>query len=259
MHYELFTLALMAAFFLGMWGSALVGHRYGRRRVETVGESAAEGTGVVEAAMFALLGLLIAFTFATAYGRFNMRRDLVVQEANAIGTAYLRLDLLPAESQAPLREKFQAYVDSRLRFWEDLTHPDTAREDLGTSTRLQGEIWSEAVKASEDSSTARMLLLPALNEMIDITTTRLNAILARPPTLIFAMLFVLAVLCAWLIGYAMALAKKPNWLHIVGYAAMVTLTVYVILDMEYPRYGLIRLDVAQDMLVEVRKNISGNE
>jgi hypothetical protein len=243
MHYELFTLVLMAAFFFGMWCSALVGHRYGRRRVETVGESAAEGTGVVEAAMFALLGLLIAFTFATAYGRFNMRRDLVVQEANAIGTAYLRLDLLPAESQAPLREKFQAYVDSRLRFWEDLTHPDAAREDLGTSTRLQSEIWSEAVNASEDTSTARML----------------NAILARPPTLIFAMLFVLAVLCAWLIGYAMALAKKPNWLHIVGYAAMVTLTVYVILDMEYPRYGLIRLDVAQDMLVEVRKNISGNE
>ena len=104
-----------------------------------------------------------------------------------------------------------------------------------------------------------MLLLPALNEMIDITTTRLNAILARPPTLIFLMLFVLATLCAWLIGYAMALAKKANWLHIVAYAGMVTLTVYVILDMEYPRYGLIRLDVAQDMLVEVRKNISGSE
>jgi hypothetical protein len=129
MHYELFTLALMAIFFFGMWGSALVGHRYGRRRVETVGGSAAEGTGVVEAAMFALLGLLIAFTFATAYSRFNTRRDLVVQEANAIGTAYLRLDLLPAEAQSDLREKFRAYVDSRLTIWRDNAaerHPGAA-------------------------------------------------------------------------------------------------------------------------------------
>ncbi|MEZ5828494.1 MAG: hypothetical protein R3D01_09040 [Hyphomicrobiales bacterium] len=216
---------------------------------------------MVEAAMFALLGLLIAFTFATAYSRFNVRRDLVVQEANAIGTAYLRLDLLPMETQPPLREKFRAYVDSRPAFWEDLTNRGLAQEDLNTSTRLQGEIWSEAVKASEDVSTARMLLLPALNEMIDITTTRLNAILARPPPLIFIMLFVLAILCAWLIGHAMALAlQKPNCsayrgLRSDGYGDRLC----------DPRHGVSALwpdqtrVSPQDMLVEVRKNITQGE
>lgn len=248
------TLVAVTVLFAAMLGSAFVGHRQGRQRQE-VGEPGERGTAVVEAALFALLGLLIAFTFATAYSRFNMRRDLVVQEANAIGTAYLRLDLLPVETQPPLREKFAQYVDSRLAFWRKLKLPDEARAELDRSAQLQGEIWSDAVRASKDSSTAQMLLLPALNEMIDITTMRLNAILAHPPPLVFIMLFVLATVCAWLIGYAMAVAEHPNWLHILGYSAMITLTVYVILDIEYPRCGLIRLDVAQDLLVDVRKNI----
>jgi hypothetical protein len=252
LHYELVTLVSVAVLFFAMLGSAFVGHRRGRQRI---GSSAERGTAVVEAALFALLGLLIAFTFANAYSRFNMRRDLVAQEANAIGTAYLRIDLLKVEAQAPLRKKFGEYVDSRLAFWDVLKDPDKAWAELARSSRLQGEIWSDAVRASEDNNTARMLLLPALNEMIDITTTRLNAILAHPPPLVFIMLFVLATVCAWLIGYAMATADQPNWLHILGYAAMITLTVYVILDIEYPRYGLITLDVAQDLLHDVRKSI----
>lgn len=254
MHYQLVTIVSVAILFLTMLAAAFVGHRQGRHRLR-VSESGERGTAVVEAALFALLGLLIAFTFATAYSRFNMRRDLVAQEANAIGTAYLRLDLLPVEAQAPMRKKFGEYVDSRLAFWKELKRPDRARVELARSSRLQGEIWSGAVQASKDSNTAQMLLLPALNEMIDITTLRLNAILAHPPPLIFIMLFVLSTVCAWLIGYAMGVAQQPNWLHVLGYAGMITLTVYVILDIEYPRYGLITLDVAQDLLHDVRKSI----
>lgn len=254
LHYELVTLVAVTVLFGAMLASAFIGHRQGRHRLRP-GDSAERGTAVVEAALFALLGLLIAFTFANAHSRFNMRRDFVAQEANAIGTAYLRIDLLPVEAQAPLRKKFGQYVDSRLAFWRKLKDADEARKELDRSAKIQGEIWADAVRAGKGNNTAQMLLLPALNEMIDITTLRLNAILAHPPPLVFFMLFVLAAVCAWLIGYAMGVAQSPNWLHIVGYAAMVTLTVYVILDIEYPRYGLIRLDVAQDLLLDVRKNI----
>jgi hypothetical protein len=248
-------LALMLVLLLGMLSLAFLGHRHGRSRNET-DKGKTHGTGVVDAALFALLGLLIAFTFATAYSRFNMRRDLVVQEANAIGTAYLRLDLLPAEAQPSLREKFKGYVDSRIAFWLKLSDPAAAWAELSKASSLQNEIWFESVKATENSQSARMLLLPALNEMIDITTTRLNAIMAHPPRLLFVVLFVLALVCAWLTGYAMAEAATLNWLHVILYGVIVTLMIYVIIDLEYPRYGLIRLDLTQELLAGVRANMN---
>jgi hypothetical protein len=251
--HEFLVLALLGLLFVGMLGLALLGHRQGRIRAQ-LGKT--HGTGVVDAALFALLGLLIAFTFANAYSRFNMRRDLVVQEANAIGTAYLRLDLLPAEAHASLREPFKQYVDSRISFWQKLSDPPAARAELDRATKLQNEIWSQAVKATDESQSARMLLLPALNQMIDITTTRLNAITAHPPHLVFGVLFVLALICAWLIGHAMAEADRLNWLHVIIYGVTITLIIYVIIDVEYPRYGFIRLDPAQELLVGVRANMN---
>jgi hypothetical protein len=117
MSFSNFTLeaALLA---VGLFASLLacleIGRRIGVRRAAQEGEAARAGAGVVEGAVFALLGLLIAFTFSGAASRFDHRRTLIVEEANAIGTAYLRLDLLPAAAQEELRESFRRYVDARL-------------------------------------------------------------------------------------------------------------------------------------------------
>jgi hypothetical protein len=250
--YVALVLAIMAMLFVGMLAMAVGGRRFGKRRVDTDGKSALTGTGIVEGALFALLGLLIAFTFATAYGRYNIRRDLAVEEANIIGTAYLRLDVLSQAAQEPLRKKFRDYVDARLDFWHHLGNSAELAAALDHGRRLQNDIWTLAIDGTADDPGARRLILPELNQMIDITATRLNATQAHPPILVFVMLFVLALVCAWLIGYAMADAKAMNWLHVIGYAAMVTLTIYVILDLEYPRYGLIRLDFAQGALQDVK-------
>lgn len=255
MHYVLMVWALMGLLFLAMLGTTLLGHRYGRRQRVRHGESATTGTGIVEGALFALLGLLMAFTFATSYSQYNLRRSLAVDEANAIGTAYLRLDVLPAEARGPLREKFKKYVETRLDFWNQLGNRPALREALSHADELQREIWSLGIAATEDDPANRRLLLPALNQMIDITTTRFDASQRHPPLIIFAMLFILALLCAWLIGYASASAEHLNWTHVIGYAAMVMLTIYVIIDLDYPRYGLIRLDFAQEPLEDVRRSM----
>jgi CDP-diglyceride synthetase len=247
--------AMMALLLLAMLGMALVGHRYGRRQLVRRGESATTGTGIVEGALFALLGLLIAFTFATSYSQYNLRRALAVEEANAISTAYLRLDVLGAAARAHLQEKFRSYVETRLEFWNQLGDKPALRETLSDADELQRKIWSLAIKATEDDPSSRKLLLPALNQMIDITTTRLDASKRHPPLIVFAMLFILALLCAWLIGYASASTKNLNWAHVVGYAIMVMLTIYVIIDLDYPRYGLIRLDLAQEPLEEVSRSM----
>jgi hypothetical protein len=124
----------------------------------------------------------------------------------------------------------------------------------GRATKLQGEIWDEAVAASRIASPqpATMLLLPALNAMIDITTTRTIAAQMHPPAIIFAMLILVALAGALLAGAGMGAGKDRSWIHMVGFAAAMTQAVYVILDIEYPRLGLIRVDAVDQVPVELR-------
>ena len=239
---------------IGMLVMLEIGRRIGASQLAKDPESARTGTGTIEAAVFALLGLLIAFTFSGAVSRFDDRRHLIVEEANAIGTAYLRLDLLPEDDQPPLRESFRKYVDSRLQAYRKLRNTQASKAEFSNSIELQGEIWTQAVAASQAegaASSAPMLLLPALNQMIDITTTRAMALQLHPPLIIFGMLFLVALASALLAGYGMADGKSRRWLHVIGFAVVIGLTVYVILDIEFPRFGLIRVDAFDQALVDL--------
>jgi hypothetical protein len=234
-----------------------IGRRLGIRRVAVDADGVKEGAGAVEAAVFALLGLLLAFTFSGAADRFNERRQLIVEEANAIGTAYLRLDLLPPPAREPLRELFRSYLDSRLESYRKLPDIKAAAMELHHSMQLQKEIWKGVLAASEGETTptVRMLLVPALNQMFDITTTRAAARKMHPPVIIFVMLAGLS-LGSLLVGYGMARARTRGWFHIFGYAVIMAAAVYVIVDLEFPRAGLIRVDSFDEVLVEVRESMN---
>ncbi|MDG4551569.1 MAG: DUF4239 domain-containing protein [Candidatus Contendobacter sp.] len=250
--------SLALGLLLGMLLLLEIGRRLGMRRLANDPEGARAGTGTIEGAVFALLGLLVAFTFSGAAARFDTRRALIVEETNAIGTAYLRLDLLPAGAQPPLRDLFRRYVDTRLEAYRKLPDLKATWAELDKANRLQGEIWSQAVVAGRAEGAppaATMLLLPALNDMIDITTTRTMASKTHPPVIIFAMLFGLALASALLAGYGMAGGKSRNWLHMLGFAAVMAVAVYVILDLEFPRLGLIRVDAFDQALVELRESM----
>jgi hypothetical protein len=231
------------------------GRRIGLARM--AGGGSAKGLSAVEGAVYGLLGLLLAFTFSGAASRYEARRHLIVEEANAIGTAYLRLDLLSAGPRDVLQEKFRRYVDSRLDFYSKIQDPEAARQSFDKSVELQGMIWREAVAAGPTApiSQAPMLLLPALNQMIDITTTRAVALHLHPPAIIYLLLAGLALLSALMAGYSMAQSKTHSWLHMLVYAAILALIFYVILDLEFPRLGLIRIDAADELLVSVRQSM----
>ena len=250
-HAVLIALALFA----GMVLLLEVGRRWGIRRRKEDPESVGSGQGAVEGAIYALLGLLIAFTFSAAALRFEQRRALVVDEANNIGTAWLRLDLLPAEAQPPLRGLFRRYVDSRIAFYRRLPDMDAALVELGETNKLQGEIWGQAVKAAS-APTAAFLLLPALNDMFDITTTRTWAARYHSPGIIFVILGVFALAGSLMAGFGMSLGTRRSWLHVIAFAALMAATFYVIVDFEYPRMGLIRLDEADQALVDVRRGLN---
>src|SRR4051812_14363141 len=144
-----------------------LGYRIGSYASEKI-ETAHEGTSTIQAAVFALLGLLLGFTFANGISHLDQRRQLIVQESNAIGTAYLRLDLLSANQQPEMRHLFRQYLDSRLEMYEKLPDLKAADIELEHSTRLQQQIWVRAVEDGRDDSTQNVarLLLPALNDML---------------------------------------------------------------------------------------------
>lgn len=251
------AILISAALFLGILICLEVGFRVGRRNSGKYRESAHEGIGVIEAAIFGLLGLLLGFTFAGGASRLDARRQLVVQEANAIGTAYLRLDVLPIDGQPEMHRLFRDYVEARLRVYEKLPDRAAAEQELARATELQNEIWSHAVVGSRNDSTQNTarLLLPAINDMIDVTTERTVALDTHLPRLIFALLATVAVTSGLLAGYAMAKRGRRSVLHMILYAAVIAVTLYAVLDLENPRFGLIRLDAADRALLQLRESI----
>lgn len=259
MTHVVYVLMLTFGLFLGMLLFLEIGRRLAVRRMKDDTGTAGEGVGVVDGAVFALLGLLIAFTFSGAASRFDTRRQLIVDETNAIGTAYLRVDLLPAALQPPLRESFRRYLDSRLAIYRKLPDVAAAKEELAKSNILQGELWRQAVAASRAEGAppaAPILLLPALNAMIDITTNRTMATLMHPPAIVFVMLFALALAASLLAGYSMTGSKVRSWLHMLGFALVMAFAVYVILDIEYPRLGLISVEAFDQALIDLRKSMN---
>ena len=248
------VLAFVIAFVV-MLACISVGRRFGRRAL--VGEETTRpaGLGTVETVAFGLLALLLAFTFSGASSRFDTRRAQIVEEANDIGTAWLRLDLLPPAAQPKLRETFRRYVDARLAHYRSIADSDfeAARAAYDRSTELQNAIWTETVAACREAPLqASIVLLPALNAMFDITTTRMAATDMHTPRVIFAVLALLSMVCALLVGYEMGASPTRSRIHIWGFAAILAFTLYAILDFEYPRLGLIRIDDLDKYLLRVR-------
>ncbi|MGI1660905.1 hypothetical protein ACRDNQ_01590 [Palleronia sp. KMU-117] len=261
MPYIAFDILISLGLFVCVLGSMLFGISTGRQRRKELGEEVELGTSAVDGAVYALLGLLIAFTFSGAATRFDERRSLIVEEANDIGTAWLRLDLLPASTQPALRQLMIDYTQSRLDTYRLLPDLSAAKAQLALSQELQARIWSEATAASRtigQDTAAAMLLLPALNAMFDITTTRTMASLKHPPRSIYIILFVMCVLSGLLAGHNMGLAKRQSLLHILAFPVIIAIVIYMILDIEHPRLGFITVDAFDQAIADVLETMKAS-
>src|SRR5215467_13565539 len=250
--------ALTFAYLPGLFFFILVfvwmGRRIGAQRSREETERERVGLVTVETAIYGLLALIIAFTFSGATSRFDTRRTQTVQEANAIGTAYLRLDLLPAAAQPALRMKFRAYTDARMAVYGALPDMKASDAHAARAVKWQAEIWTDSIAALRNAPPqASLLVIPALNDMIDITTTRAIALRTHTPGVILGALVVLTLACSLLVGYGLAggNAFATNF-HMIGFALMMTVTIYVILDLDHPRAGLIRLDYVDQAFKDLR-------
>lgn len=210
--------------------------------------------GTVEAAIFGLLGFLIALTFAGAYSRYEARSQMVVTEANSISTAFLRLDILPDETKVPLQAKFVEYIDSRMRLYDSLNDSNTAWMEFRHLEKLQENIWNLVVQAcmKTGDSSARILLLPVMNEMIDVMHSHVVMMLTHTSAWIFYLFILILLVCAVLSGMTMLNSGRFSWLYAGVFSFVTVITLYMIFDLEYPRHGLIDLEFAQAFIRDLK-------
>jgi hypothetical protein len=165
--------------------------------------------------------------------------------------------LVPASAQAKLRDEFRRYTDSRIAVYRAFSQEglDAARAEYARSTALQSEIWADAVAATREVPPAAVTLLPALNSVFDIASTRLAATQMHPPVVAYVVLGLISLVCGLLVGYEMGATPVPSRPHMIALALILTFTLYVILDFEYPRLGLIRIDDFDQLLAQVRASM----
>jgi hypothetical protein len=249
---------VLALLFLGMVALQIAGHHYALHRHENDPVAGSEGATAVEAALYALLGLLVAFTFSGAEERLNARKQLIVEEVQSIGTAYLRFDLVRPEDAAVLREEMRQYVDARLTYYDKLLDFAAARAERRRADDLQQQLWNHAVAASAKmgDSRAALLVLQSLNQAFDVATARYAALRTHVPGAIFILLLVLALACAFFAGIGMARRRgPPSILHMIMFAGVIAVTAYVILNLEFPRAGFVKLHRLDQFLIEQRASM----
>jgi hypothetical protein len=233
-------------FGLGIFASIMLAFLLGRRIGHIVpGAGEADAFGLLDGAVFALLGLLFAFTFSAAAGRFDQRRALIVTEANAISSARLLVDLVPADARQPLLDSFDRYIRSRVESYDLATDPAGFAAAFERTQALQQEIWQQAIAAGPRPDVLPAVnsqLIPALNEMFDITTTRAMAMATHAPPVLMLSLWVAALMATAIAGYSSRSSSQLRLVSVTGYAAMISLSIYLIIDFEYPRAGFIRVD-----------------
>lgn len=254
LHFVLFAVAATIGLFLSMLVFLELGRRRGIRATAKRGADARVGVGVVDSAVYGLLGLLIGFTFSGATSRFDQRRQLVADEANVAGTTWQRVALLPVEEQAPIHDRLRRYLDALIAWYREAPgHTDSIYEPA-VLTRAQNDLWAQSVAATLTTTgeKARMLLLPALNDLFGAVEKERVARRLHPPLIIWVMLYVTALASALFAGYALSSAATRNRMYTVGFAACVSLAVYVVIELEYPRLGLIRATSIDQTLVELR-------
>lgn len=250
-HTDAWIIAL--SLFVVMLISTYFGKRTGDyiRKRTTIEEKLPETSSLI-----ALLFFLLAFTFGMSGDRYDSRRKVVIEEANSIGTAILRSDLYPDSTRALFRKDFKDYVEERIAYYEVGADEKGVLKADSLSQIISAKLWKRAAALSKDPVhlAATQQMIPALNDMIDVTTTRLAGEKAKVPQSILVMLFFLAMIIAFYGGYSEGRKGKIDWLVQIGFCLLVSLVILFTLDLDRPRRGFVNLDTPNQTIIDLRKN-----
>lgn len=238
--------------------SIAVGHYIGSKQLKKSHEKKLRIVIVAESAVFGLLALLLAFTFSGAYDRFESRKMHLLVEADAFDRAYNYIDLLPTDAQPRLRQDMREYFDIYIQIFDDVPNMNLVNSALKKANVIENRIWADAVKANKETTdkTTSQIYLMSFNDMFEAAHTGYYITQIHPPQIIFILLIILAALGAFLVGYNAAETKQKWALHSICYVLLTALTIYIVLNIEYPRIGFIGLGTFDEMLMDVRENMT---
>jgi hypothetical protein len=224
--------------FLTLWLAAWAGATIFRRR--KLEEGAREDFGVIQAATLTLLGLILAFSFSMATSRYDQRKNLEEEEANAIGTEYLRADLLPAADAAKVKGLLKDYLEQRILFYRTRDLEEYRQITIRTA-KLQGDLWSAVqVPALAQPTPLSALAVIGMNDVLNSQGYTQAAWWNRIPGSAWGLMIVMAVCSNVLIGYGARNFKAERWILLV-LPLVVSITFMLIADIDSPRGGLIRV------------------
>jgi hypothetical protein len=246
-------IALAPALFVSVLVMMEVGHRYRLVSHDPNDPESSAGVGPAIGTVLALMGLVLAFCFSSAAARLDASRKTILDEANAIETAWLRIDVADKEAQPRLKELFRQYVDARIHAY-DAPGLAAYREQFAASSALLKQIWALAVEAAPASRPQdRILFLPSINAVGDGAAARTISLSTHLPPAVLAFLFGTVMIGSMLIGTMLCCAGSRHWFYRVVIAIVLSSVVYSIVDMEYPQLGAFNLlKDADSLLVDLR-------
>lgn len=251
--YDTSLVLIFTGLLLALSLSVIIGFWLGRRNTEG-GEQDSQ-LGTIQGATLGLLGLLLAFTFAMSAARFDTRRQLVLAEANAIGTTFLRAQLLPEPHRGITSSLLRQYVAIRREFYNAGRDTERIQRAIVLSKHYHDMLWNQAIDASalNAQSIPTGLFIESLNETLDLHEERLVAMQSRVPEIIYYLLFAVAMATLALIGYGMGMAGRKNILPALMAMVLIAIILIVILDLDRPRRGLIT--ISQDSMIQLQESL----
>ena len=230
---------LFAISLLTLWLAVRIGVAAARRR-RPLDEAVREDFGVVQAATLTLLGLIIGFSFSMAINRHDQRKQLEAAEANAIGTEYVRADLLPAADAVSVRMLLRRYLDQRVLFYT-IRDLEQLRQINAETAKLHADLWSAVqAPAALHPTPVVALALAGMNDVLNSQAYTQAAWWNRIPVAAWGLMAAIAVSCNLLIGYGARKAQAESVLLLV-LPVLVSVAFLLIADIDSPRGGVIRV------------------
>jgi hypothetical protein len=224
--------------FFVLWFAAWLGGRISHWRHGGLEDAVRPDFGTVLAATLTLLGLIIGFSFSMATTRYDLRKTYEEAEANAIGTEYIRADLLPAADGARVRDLLRQYTDLRIRFYTSRDEDELAQIAVARA-KAQDDLWIAASKPAMGQPTPVIALAVAgMNDVINSQGYTQAAWWNRIPGGAWALMFVIALFCNVMLGYG---ARKVDAKLLMVLPLVVAISFFLIADIDSPRRGLIRV------------------
>ncbi len=257
-HIPAFYLALPYFFLLVLFN--WLGYLYKNRQIKNYPDIASAGLGTAEGSLLGLMALLLSFAFGISASKYETRRQLIVEEANNIGTVILRCDLYPDSARDLFRSDLKNYLETRIAYYEVGDKGDQIQRTLQISDSISAICWNRAAALSHSPSNtvASMQMIPALNAMIDIVSTREAGRKSVVPRLILNILLLLTLISSFLTGYGSKGHERRKVL-VIAFALMTTLTLYLVIDLDRPRQGYINLNSAEQQMINLRSNFINNK